>query len=43
MEGSIIKGVGGLYSVSTDQGMITSKARGAFRKEGITPVVGDRV
>ena len=43
MEGSIIKGVGGFYYVSTDQGMITSKARGAFRKEGITPVVGDRV
>lgn len=43
MEGSIIKGVGGFYYVSTDQGVITSKARGAFRKEGITPVVGDRV
>ena len=43
MQGSIIKGVGGFYYVSTDQGMITSKARGAFRKEGITPVVGDRV
>jgi ribosome biogenesis GTPase len=35
--------VGGFYYVSTDQGVITSKARGAFRKEGITPVVGDRV
>jgi ribosome biogenesis GTPase len=43
MEGSIIKGVGGFYYVSTDQGVITSKARGAFRKAGITPVVGDRV
>jgi len=43
MEGSIIKGVGGFYYVSTDQGVLTCKARGAFRKEGITPVVGDRV
>ena len=43
MEGSIIKGVGGFYYVSTDQGVFTCKAKGAFRREGITPVVGDRV
>ena len=43
MEGSIIKGVGGFYYVSTDQGVITCKAKGAFRREGIAPVVGDRV
>ena len=43
MEGSIIKGVGGFYYVSTDQGVITCKAKGAFRREGITPVVGDWV
>ncbi len=43
MEGSIIKGVGGFYYVSTDQGVVTCKARGAFRREGLTPVVGDRV
>ncbi len=43
MEGSIIKGVGGFYYVSTDQGLITCKAKGTFRREGITPVVGDRV
>lgn len=43
MEGSIIKGVGGFYYVSTDQAVITCKAKGAFRREGITPVVGDRV
>ncbi len=43
MEGSIIKGVGGFYYVSTDQGVITCKAKGTFRREGITPVVGDRV
>ncbi len=43
MEGSIIKGVGGFYYVSTEEGLITSKAKGTFRREGITPVVGDRV
>lgn len=43
MEGSIIKGVGGFYYVSTAQGVITCKAKGSFRREGITPVVGDRV
>ena len=43
MEGSIIKGVGGFYYVSTQEGVITSKAKGTFRREGITPVVGDRV
>ncbi len=43
MEGSIIKGVGGFYYVSTDQGVVTCKAKGAFRREGKTPVVGDRV
>jgi ribosome biogenesis GTPase len=43
MEGSIIKGVGGFYYVSTDLGILTCKAKGAFRRAGITPVVGDRV
>ena len=43
MEGSIIKGVGGFYYVSTTQGILTCKAKGTFRREGITPVVGDRV
>ena len=43
MEGSIIKGVGGFYYVSTDQGVVTCKAKGSFRREGLTPVVGDRV
>ena len=43
MEGSIIKGVGGFYYVLADGDLITCKAKGAFRREGITPVVGDRV
>ena len=43
MEGAIIKGVGGFYYVSTQEGIITCKAKGTFRRDGITPVVGDRV
>ena len=43
MEGCIIKGIGGFYYVSTAQDVVTCKARGSFRREGITPVVGDRV
>ena len=43
MEGTIIKGVGGFYYVSAGQEIITCKARGVFRKDGITPVVGDSV
>ena len=43
MEGSIIKGVGGFYYVAADKGVFTCKAKGVFRREGITPVVGDRV
>ena len=40
----IIKGVGGLYTVLTDGGeRILCRARGAFRHDGVTPLVGDRV
>lgn len=43
MEGQIIKGVGGMYTVLTESGAYQAKARGRFRKEGITPAIGDRV
>lgn len=44
MTGMIIKGVGGLYTVLTDGGeRIACSARGAFRHEGVKPLVGDRV
>ncbi len=43
LEGIIIKGVGGLYSVETPAGVIACKARGIFRKDGVKPLVGDRV
>jgi ribosome biogenesis GTPase len=41
---TIIKGVGGLYTVLTDEGStLECKARGIFRKDNIIPLVGDRV
>ena len=40
----ITKGVGGLYSIRLADGTtVACRARGAFRHEGITPLVGDRV
>ena len=43
-EGVIIKGVGGLYSVLGPDGTMSfCSARGRFRKERLTPMVGDRV
>lgn len=44
MDGLIIKAVGGLYWVeSPDGAYISCKARGIFRKQGISPCTGDRV
>ena len=42
-QGRIITSVGGLYTVETSSGICTCKARGIFRKRGITPYVGDYV
>ena len=40
--GRIIKGIGGFYTVALADGThVTCKARGRFRKDGITPMVGD--
>ena len=40
----IIKGVGGLYTVRRSDGStVACRARGSFRHDGITPLVGDRV
>lgn len=39
----ITKGIGGFYYVRTPQGIVECKARGIFRKRGITPVAGDLV
>ncbi|MEG2353297.1 MAG: ribosome small subunit-dependent GTPase A [Clostridium sp.] len=43
MKGIIIKGIGGLYTVKTEEGKIESKARGRFRYDKDRPLVGDRV
>ncbi len=43
-EGTILKGVGGLYTVRMADGtLLECKARGIFRKENISPLAGDRV
>ena len=43
MQGRIMKALSGFYYVQTEDRLIECKARGRFRKEGITPLVGDRV
>lgn len=43
-KGQIIDGIGGIYTVMCeDNTMYKSKARGLFRKENISPIVGDYV
>lgn len=42
-EGRIIKGVGGLYTVSTKENIFLCKPRGIFRKDNISPLIGDLV
>lgn len=43
IKGTIIKGIGGFYYVEADGEIYECKARGIFRKEKITPLVGDTV
>ncbi len=43
LNGTIVKGIGGFYYVEAADGIFECKARGAFRNEGITPLVGDHV
>ena len=42
-EGRIRKALSGFYYVDTGSEVLTCRARGKFRKEGISPLVGDRV
>ena len=42
-EGMILKALSGFYYVDTGSEVLTCRARGKFRKEGISPLVGDRV
>ncbi len=43
MTGRIIRSLSGFYEVETEQGMVTCRARGHFRKEGLSPLTGDLV
>lgn len=43
MVGTVIKSIGGLYTVKSFDSIIECKARGVFRKDNISPVVGDTV
>lgn len=42
-QGIILRGIGGFYYVETADAVYTCRARGNFRRQGITPVAGDRV
>ncbi len=42
-EGIIIKALSGFYYVKTSEGIVACKARGRFRLDGTSPMVGDRV
>ena len=42
-EGRIQKALSGFYYVNTGTEVLTCRARGKFRKEGVSPLVGDRV
>ncbi len=43
MEGLIVKALSGFYYVRSGEKLIECRARGRFRKDGLTPLVGDRV
>ena len=43
MNGSIIKAIGGVYTVEASDGVYECKARGIFRKKGVSPMCGDVV
>lgn len=43
IKGIIVKGIGGLYSVKTSDGLFSCNARGIFRKESQKPMIGDSV
>lgn len=42
-EGVIVKALSGFYYVQTDERLFECKARGRFRLDGTSPLVGDRV
>lgn len=42
-EGRIVKALSGFYYVQTAEALLQCRARGKFRKDGLSPLVGDRV
>lgn len=43
LNGKILKGIGGFYYIETANAVYECKARGVFRKQKVTPLVGDEV
>jgi ribosome biogenesis GTPase len=43
INGIILKGIGGFYYVEAADAVYECKARGVFRKDGMTPLAGDKV
>lgn len=43
IQGFIIKGIGGFYYIKTDNGTYECRARGKFKNQNLTPLVGDKV
>ena len=43
VQGIVLRSIGGFYYVEAADKVYTCRARGIFRKQGITPVAGDRV
>ena len=43
MTGRIQKALSGFYYVDAPEGLLTCRARGKFRKEGVSPLVGDQI
>lgn len=43
LRGKILTCTGGLYTVQTDEELIDCYAKGAFRKDGVSPLPGDNV
>lgn len=43
IDGIIVKGIGGFYYIKTGDKVIESRARGVFREDKITPLIGDKV
>lgn len=43
MQGTIVKGIAGFYYIKTNEEIVECKARGKFRLNELTPMVGDKV